>query len=87
MDTLLNSFNANLIIAKVEKAEIINCSYIIWQVTDVEILELLFTEVRCNVMDGTYPCSRDLIIKLAGILCAMQYGEFNEQEHTLEFYK
>lgn len=55
--------------------------------TDVEILELLFTEARCNVMDGTYPCSRDLIIKLAGILCAMQYGEFNEQEHTLEFYK
>lgn len=38
-------------------------------------------------MDGTYPSSRDLIIKLAGILCAMQYGEFDEKEHTPDFYK
>lgn len=57
------------------------------QVTDPEILELLFTEARCNVMDGTYPCDRSLVVSLAGILCAMQYGPYNEEEHTPDFYK
>ncbi|XP_067943772.1 FERM domain-containing protein 8-like isoform X3 [Watersipora subatra] len=57
------------------------------KVKDNEILELLFTEARCNIMDGTYPCDRDLLIKLAGLLCAVQYGPFNEEQHTIEFYK
>jgi len=57
------------------------------QVTDPEILELLFTEARSNIMNGTYPCDRELAVKLAGVLCVMQYGPYNELEHTPDYYK
>lgn len=53
----------------------------------MEILELLFTEARLNVLNGTYPCDKDLMLKLAGILLLMQYGEYNETTHTAEFFK
>ena len=38
-------------------------------------------------MNGTYPCTRDLVVNLAGILCALQYGPYKEDEHTADFYK
>lgn len=55
--------------------------------TDIKIMDLLFTEARFNILSGTYPCDKDLVLKLASILLLMEYGSYNETEHTPEFFK
>ena len=60
---------------------------LLFQVTDSNLVRLLFYEQKEMVIDGRYPLDLEQCVYLAGIQCLVNFGEFHPFTHTPEFYK
>ncbi|XP_054153281.1 FERM domain-containing protein 8-like [Oppia nitens] len=53
--------------------------------TDIGVLYLLYFEAKLNVLDGRYPC--DKFEKLAAFQAAIDLGQYDENIHTVNFFR
>ncbi|XP_019853342.1 PREDICTED: FERM domain-containing protein 8-like isoform X2 [Amphimedon queenslandica] len=52
-----------------------------------EVITLLYHEARLNVISGRYPLSKEELIELASIQCAIENKEYNKEQHTPQSFK
>ena len=48
-------------------------------------VNLLYAQVKEDILDGTHPVSRDEAVHLAALQCRATYGNFNEAKHKPGF--
>ncbi|XKL61935.1 hypothetical protein PGB90_001768 [Kerria lacca] len=53
---------------------------------DLRILELLYEEAKCNILEGRYPCDITQYTLLGGIQARLELGPYNPQIHTNKFF-
>ncbi|XP_044163238.1 putative FERM domain-containing protein FRMD8P1 [Acropora millepora] len=57
------------------------------RIKDDRIIKRLFEEAKYNVLSGNYPMSSSDAVHLGGILCYIENGAYNPEEHTSGFLK
>ncbi|XP_075043899.1 FERM domain-containing protein 8 [Mixophyes fleayi] len=51
------------------------------QISNEEILRLLYEEAKYNVLEGRYPCDVEDCELLGGLACRLELGPYNEEKH------
>ncbi|RWS17672.1 FERM domain-containing protein 8-like protein [Dinothrombium tinctorium] len=74
-DEPILSFQKNLFLSR--RDEIV--------IEDIEVLRLLYEEAKVNVIDGRYPTEN--YERLAAIQAMIEFGPFDKNIHTAEFFK
>uniref|UniRef100_T1J5Z1 FERM domain-containing protein 8 n=1 Tax=Strigamia maritima TaxID=126957 RepID=T1J5Z1_STRMM len=54
---------------------------------DCNILNLLYEEAKCNILEARYPCEEGDYYKLASLQAGIELGPFNPNLHTLSFFR
>ncbi|XP_034283137.1 FERM domain-containing protein 8 [Pantherophis guttatus] len=57
------------------------------QIQDEDVLRLLYEEAKYNVLEGRYPCDPADCDALGGLVCRINLGPYNPEEHTASFLK
>ena len=50
-------------------------------------MNLVYTKVKEDVIDGTHPVSKDEAVHLAALQCQVLYGNYNEAKHKPGFLR
>uniref|UniRef100_A0A8D0DLW1 FERM domain-containing protein 8 n=1 Tax=Salvator merianae TaxID=96440 RepID=A0A8D0DLW1_SALMN len=57
------------------------------QIQDEGVLRLLYKEAKYNILEGRYPCDLDDCEALGALVCRVNLGPYNPDEHTAVFLK
>ncbi|CAH2325300.1 FERM domain-containing 8 isoform X1, partial [Pelobates cultripes] len=52
------------------------------QISHDVVLKLLYEEAKYNVLEGRYPCDVEDCKKLGGLVCRVELGPYDEEQHT-----
>ncbi|KAK7571925.1 hypothetical protein V9T40_014397 [Parthenolecanium corni] len=57
------------------------------KLTDLGVLELLYEEAKCNILEGRYPCDVSQYTMLGGIQARLELGPYNTQVHSNKYLR
>ncbi|XP_029467102.1 FERM domain-containing protein 8 isoform X1 [Rhinatrema bivittatum] len=57
------------------------------QVDNEDVLRLLYEEAKFNVLEGRYPCDVEDCEKLGALVCRLELGPFDQDQHTPSAFK
>ncbi|XP_068115699.1 FERM domain-containing protein 8 [Hyperolius riggenbachi] len=52
------------------------------QISNEDVLRLLYDEAKYNVLEGRYPCDLEDCELLGGLACWLELGPYNREQHT-----
>lgn len=55
--------------------------------SDLGVLELLYEEAKCNILEGRYPCDVSQYTMLGGIQARLELGPYNTQVHSNKYLR
>ena len=64
-----------------------SCIYISSQISQEQVLNLLFHEAKFNVLEGRYILQPEEYHMLAGIQALIQLGKYNHTDHIVQTYR